>query len=73
MVAHELGHVAALRAYGRRVWWTVFLPFAGGVTAHDRYPDGNIRMRMAVAIGGLLAGLAVVPPLLLAGEGRVAA
>ena len=73
VMVHELGHVAAMRAYGVRVWWVVFLPFVGGVTAHDGYPAGHARMRMAVASAGLLAGMAVVPPLLLVGEGRAAA
>lgn len=72
LVAHELGHVATLRFYGLRVMWIVFVPFMGAVTAHDRYPDGGERMRIMVALGGVAAGLAVVPTLLAAGHTQVA-
>jgi Zn-dependent protease len=72
LVAHELGHVATLRFYGLRVAWIVFVPFIGAVTAHDRYPDGGERMRIMVALGGLAAGLAIVPTLLATGHTQVA-
>ena len=66
ILVHELGHVAAIRAYGMKASLPMFIPFLGAFVAHGQAPNAKAGAVIALAgpavgglgaVGCLLAGL----------------
>lgn len=56
ILVHELGHVAAIRAYGMKASLPMFIPFLGAFVAHGKAPSARAEAIIALAgpaIGGL--------------------
>lgn len=76
LVIHELGHLAAMRAFGFRDLRMFFIPLFGAAAAGNK-PDATGTQRAVVALAGPLPGIALGLALLLgvgpAGLGEVGA
>jgi Zn-dependent protease len=57
ILIHELGHGAAMKAYGIRSGWPVFIPFFGAMIAMKDKPE-HPRIEAAIAYAGPVAGTA---------------
>jgi Zn-dependent protease len=55
ILIHELGHGAAMKAYGIASGWPVFIPFFGAMIAMKGRPE-HPRIEAAIAFAGPLAG-----------------
>lgn len=67
---HELGHYAAMRAFGYRDTTIFFIPFLGGAAA-GRKIDATLSQEIVVLLAGPLPGLIVAGAAALLGAGQV--
>ncbi|MBV8172199.1 MAG: site-2 protease family protein [Candidatus Eremiobacteraeota bacterium] len=54
ILVHELGHVAAIRAYGMKASLPMFIPFLGAFVAHPK--AANPQTEAVIALAGPVAG-----------------